>query len=394
MSKVTFKEAVHNRRFLQALDLLEAGENPYVKEDPNETISIFDQENMFDDLVKEKAFDVIHALIDKGFIEMDVFEIGFKGIIKSVIIHLDENEDSILFLESFLAKLENIEEEYDDDTLLSWAIHKNKGLPTLKAIINAGCAIDCVDRADNSLLHQIVSNRKDEALLTFFIEEGLEVDSINILGETALHLAAKKRDESYIPILLEQGADPNKLDAEQKSAYYYALVLQRSLDIYELFNEYASPDFEQYTQKGGTLLFDFISYIDSNTSDIKIIEKMLEDGADLNQEVSDPYGEKTTPIDIVAQKNYEPMKRILDLDGIDINTQDKNGNTLLHKVCAQNLNFEQEKAREMYKKVKLLLSKDADVSVKNDQDQTPMMLASDDNLKAKIVTLLLNNENN
>ena len=29
------------------------------------------------------------------------------------------------------------EEEYDDDTLLSWAIHKNKGLPTLKAIIKS-----------------------------------------------------------------------------------------------------------------------------------------------------------------------------------------------------------------------------------------------------------------
>lgn len=393
MSKITFKDAIHNRRFLQALDLLEAGENPYAKEDPNETISSFDQENMYDDLVKEKAFDVIHALIDKGFIEMDVFETGFKGIIKSVINHLDESEDALLFLESFLAKLENIEEEYDDDTLLSWAIYKNKGIPTLKAIINAGCAIDCVDRADNSILHQIVSNKKDAKLLSFFIEEGLAVDGTNILGETALHLAAKNRDEDYIAVLLEQGADPNLLDTDQKSPYYYALVLQRSFEIYELFAEYASPDFDQYTLKGGTLLFDFISYIDSTTSDIKIIEKMLEDGADLNQEVSDPYGEKMTPIDLVAKKNYEPLERILNLDRIDINRQDKNGNTLLHKVCAQNLNFEQENAREMYRKVKLLLNKDADVTIKNDQDQTPMMLASDDNLKAKIVTLLLNHEN-
>ncbi|RZL64022.1 MAG: hypothetical protein EOO93_07405, partial [Pedobacter sp.] len=67
------------------------------------------------------------------------------------------------------------------------------------------------------------------------------------------------------------------------------------------------------------------------------------------------------------------------------------GNTLLHKVCAQNVNYDAEKARELYKKVKLLIENDADVSDTNDQDKTALMLASDDNLKTKTVELLMKN---
>jgi len=73
----------------------------------------------------------------------------------------------------------------------------------------------------------------------------------------------------------------------------------------------------------------------------------------------------------------------------DINLTDNTGNTVLHKVCAMPLNFEQTKAKEQYKMVKLLLKQGADKSIRNTDDKTALDLATDDNLKEKIVQLLL-----
>ena len=120
---------------------------------------------------------------------------------------------------------------------------------------------------------------------------------------------------------------------------------------------------------------------------------MLEHGADLSQEVINPYGVPETPLDLVAQKSCELMQWILNKEHIDINAQDRFGNTVLHKVCARNVNYEQAVARNMYRTVKFLLAEGADMAIKNDLDQTPLMLASDDNMKAKIATLLILQEN-
>ena len=393
MTEITFREAVHNRRFLQAADILALGGNPFIAEDPNESISAFEQDNIFDILIKEKAFDLIYALVENTYIQMDLFESGLTGIHKSIINHLHEDEDSLQFLQKFLSNVTKIDEEYNDETLLSWAVRKDKPLSVLKVIIDAGCAITFVDRVDNSLLHQIVFQQSDETLLPFLVDAGLEVDGVNILGETALHTAVKNRKEKYIPTLLACGADPNLPDTVQKSHYYYALVQQRSLAIYEIFAGYCPPNFDQFTLDGSTLLFDFISNIYSDPTDLKLVEKMLEHGADLSQEVINPYGVPETPLDLVAQKSCELMQCILNKEHIDINAQDRFGNTVLHKVCARNVNYEQAVARNMYRTVKFLLAEGADMAIKNDLDQTPLMLASDDNMKAKIATLLILQEN-
>ncbi|MBT3609654.1 MAG: hypothetical protein HN516_04865, partial [Gammaproteobacteria bacterium] len=166
---------------MQAADILALGGNPFIAEDPNESISAFEQDNIFDILIKEKAFDLIYALVENTYIQMDLFESGLTGIHKSIINHLHEDEDSLQFLQKFLSKVTKIDEEYNDETLLSWAVRKDKPFSVLKVIIDAGCAITFVDRVDNSLLHQIVFQQSDETLLPFLVDAGLEVDGVNIL---------------------------------------------------------------------------------------------------------------------------------------------------------------------------------------------------------------------
>ncbi|MNR10898.1 Ankyrin repeats (3 copies) [compost metagenome] len=91
----------------------------------------------------------------------------------------------------------------------------------------------------------------------------------------------------------------------------------------------------------------------------------------------------------MAEKKSEILQTALTNGNIDINRQDDEGNTLLHKVCAYNVNYEAEKAKETYRKVKLLLENGADKNITNNKDQTALALASDDNLKIKTVELLM-----
>jgi len=113
---------------------------------------------------------------------------------------------------------------------------------------------------------------------------------------------------------------------------------------------------------------------------------MVADGADLRQPGT-YYGEPKSPLDWIAEKRSEILKAVI--DSVDVHAQDDKGNTILHKVCAHNVNFDAEAAKEVYCKAKLLLDAGADPSITNDKDETALMLAQQDNLKVKTVELLM-----
>ena len=119
---------------------------------------------------------------------------------------------------------------------------------------------------------------------------------------------------------------------------------------------------------------------------------MLEDGADLYQ-TSPYYSKPKSGIDWLAEKTPQLVKAALATGKIDVNRQDDDGNTMLHKICGYNVNYDQDAARRLYQKVKLLLEAGADPSITNNDDETPLMLASKDNLKAKAADLLLQHKN-
>src|SRR5690606_39086716 len=122
---------------------------------------------------------------------------------------------------------------------------------------------------------------------------------------------------------------------------------------FDLLCEYEMPDFHQTSQTGSSLLFDYISRMATvNERSLAYLDKLLEMGADVQQLNTTIYGKQQTPLDAAMAKDMAVFERVLNHYTDDINQTDNDGNTLLHRVCGINLNYDQALAKDLYKKVK------------------------------------------
>lgn len=364
-----------------------------------ENLGEYELGSVFDAILRKKAFDLIDLLIADGTIETDVYEYdSFKNtIFEKLLKYTPVDEEYITFLSSFLDKTDSLNSELRDQTLIGLAIELGADVAVLKCLAGAGCNLNYKNNAEENFIYQVVNNHalsmrdmdKGVEYLRFLISEGLDVNEGNIVGTTPLQLAADRRKTAYIDLLLEHGANPNAADKDGKSPFFCAVVHQFDYDLYMKLAENETPDFDQVTKEGEAILPAYVRMLNrSSEKEISLLARLLEDGADPLQTAT-YYGRERSVLDLAADKSVEILKTIVEKSNADINRQDNEGNTLLHKVCAVNVNYDQEKAKETYRKVKFLIAEGADASILNDKDETALMLASDDNLKSKTVELLL-----
>lgn len=356
--------------------------------------------SIFDQIKNRKAFDVLDQLIEDGTIETDLYEYdSFKKSIFEHIVRFPTDETSLDYFSTLIGKFQGLNTDLQDQTLLGYALEEGAEIELVKRLVEAGCNINYKNNAEENFIYQVVNNaalsvrNKERGVeyLKFLIGEGLEVDTANIAGTTPLHVAIDRNRTEYLDVLLENGGNPNAQDKKGRTPFYNVVVNQFNLASYDKLSKYDSPIFELRAEEEGTMLAKFVSRLDrTSENDIRLLERMIQDGADV-QLTSEHYGKEKTALDWAAEKSAEVMKILVENGDVDINQQDDEGNTLLHKVCAYELYRDNEKAKETYRKVKLLLSKGADIHIQNDKDQTALMLASQDNTKSKTVELLLQN---
>lgn len=347
-------------------------------------------------IIEAKEIDFTEKLIKAGFIETDIYELDSfdKSIFGPLTRYLKDDEDSISFFKELMSKMDNINDEISDQTLLGYFFEKGASPKIIKTLIDDfGANTQYKNNAGENFIYKVINTYgletdKSKEYISILLDNGVDINEKNIVGTTPLMCAVKRNRKDLIAFLLENGADANETDNSNNTAFYYAVAEQFSFDMYDALASVSSPDFNIVNKDGRTLLTNFISSISGSPSEISFLERLLADGADINF-CAQYYGQPKSGIDFVVEKKSDILKSVLDNVSPDVNEQDNQGNTILHKVCAYNVNYDAEMAKETYRKVKLLLDQGADISITNDKDETALMLASGDNLKIKTVELLM-----
>jgi hypothetical protein len=128
-------------------------------------------------------------------------------------------------------------------------------------------------------------------------------------------------------------------------------------------------------------------HTDSETN-LSVLILLLEHGADLTA-ASLWYQKEKTGVDWLAEKSVLVVQEIMDKGYLDLSYADNEGNTLLHKICQVNLNYDENRARDLYKKVKYLVGEGIDPQLENVMDKKAVDYAMEDNIKVKTVEWLL-----
>lgn len=347
-------------------------------------------------IIEAKEIDFIEKLVKAGFIETDIYELDNfdQSIFNPLTRSLKDDDDSLSFFKELMSKMDNLNDEISDKTLLGYFFEKGVSPKIIKTLIeDFGANTQYKNNAGENFIYTILNTygletEKVKEYIALLLDNGVDINEKNIVGTTPLLCAVKRNRKELISFLLENGADPNETDNQNNTAFYYAVAEQFSYDMYDALASISSPDFNIVNKDGRTLLTTFISSVSGSPTDITFLERLLSDGADVNF-CAQHYGQPKSGIDFIAEKKSDILKSVLEHASLEVNEQDNNGNTILHKVCAYNVNYDAEAAKEIYRKVKLLLDQGADISITNDKDETALMLASGDNLKIKTVELLM-----
>jgi len=377
-------------KFDQARECLNNGENfneQYLKNNFSQITA---------KIIEAKEIDFIEKLIKARIIETDIYELDSfdKSIFAPLSLYLKDDEESISFFKELMSKIDNINDEISDQTLLGYFLEKGISPKIIKVLIDDfGANTQYKNNAGENLIFKTLNTygldpEKVKEYIKLLLENGVDIKEKNIVGTTPLIAAVKRNKKELIIFFLENGADPNETDNQNNTAFYYAVAEQFSYEMYDSLASISSPDFNIVNKDGRTLLTNFISSVSGSESDIRFLERLLSDGADVNF-CAQYYGQPKSGIDFIVEKKSDILKSVLDNVSLDVNEQDNQGNTILHKVCAYNVNYDAEMAKETYRKVKLLLEQGADISITNDKDETALMLASGDNLKIKTVEILM-----
>ncbi len=391
MSEQNLEQLLLQGQFEKALSALQSGEKL------SKNIPEHQKSQILERLFSNEQYELINELGASKWIETDVYEFDSfdKSVFGKIVWNLKNDEKALSFFQEFMTKFDNLNDEVEAKTLINYFLEKGASVEKIKILIDAGCDINFTNNAEENLIHQVIKTNLMKpqlsiSYLELLINEGVDVNATNIVKKTPLITAIESNKPDYLDVLLQNGANPNDLDQDENSAFFYAVAHKQDLNIYLKLRDFGSPDFETINKNGVSMLFEYLRMMYVSDKNLELLTAMISDGADLNQ-TSTYYGKDKTPLDLVAEKQPEILQAVLDSGSVDVNRQDNHGNTLLHKVCAFNVNFEAEKAKETYKKVKLLLENGADASISNDEDKTALMLASDDNLKIKTVELLMKN---
>ncbi|KAJ8676366.1 hypothetical protein QAD02_012153 [Eretmocerus hayati] len=278
---------------------------------------IFDGENILHQSVKRyNSVDVVKVLQNRGADLHITIEYCGKNVI-----HL---------------AIENIERK-----------NYNATRKLVKFFIDQKVDVNAQDYARNTALHYIIkkstNNDQSISLIDLLIQSGAQVDTSNIKGQTALHLAVEMENFALSEHLICVGANVNHKEERSKSALHIS-VGKCNLPITKLLIQKGAK-VDNIPSDQGSLLHVAIHSSEPGKLRMDLVKLLLESGTDINA-CDDSL---STPLHLVLTNEDEDCAKYLIENNSTIDKRNKNDNTPLRIAIKNGLESS----------VKLLLSKGA-----------------------------------
>ncbi|EAY07153.1 ankyrin repeat protein, putative [Trichomonas vaginalis G3] len=188
------------------------------------------------------------------------------------------------------------------DTYVGWSTNLTDNMDIVELLISHGIDINSRDNDGDTALHLAAFlNVKD--VVEFLIPKCADINAKDNYGKTALHWAAFNNNTQLVEFLMSNGADIYVKDYNEKSVLHYAVSYGR---------------FEE---------------VDSHDKDYKdLVEILITHGLDVNARDN----KNQTPLHYASRLYYPEKAEFLITHGADINSKDICGSTALH-YAAQSL---------------------------------------------------------
>jgi ankyrin repeat protein len=236
------------------------------------------------------------------------------------------------------------------ENVLHSIVRKQKQNEIIKYFLDKGVDVNQADEEGNTVFMNAVSANPDTAMLLMLLPHVKNINHSNQKGITALAMAVRSNTSKVVSFLIRNGADMKLLDNKGNNLAYY-LVESYQPQNSRSFN---GPKPEDFDAKMKTLK--------EEGFDVTAIQK---NGNTL-------YHLSVAKNDISLIKRLEPL-------GIDLNAKNKDGITALHKAAMIS------KDDTM---MKYLISIGAKTSIATDAKETPFDLASENEFLIKNKTSL------
>ena len=323
-----------------------------------------------------------------------LFDVSY-GISKS------ENKEMFKILVENGFDLESkINDDNSDYTPLMIAVYK-EDYDMVKYLLDKGANPNASNNENKTAL-MIANDDGNFDISKLLIEQGANINTQDEYGLTALMNAAMIGDYEMVKFLLENGANINTKDNDGNTVLYYNIyydhygkeeMIENAKKIFNLLIKYGA-DVNTKDNDGASLLD--ISYRPSTAlvQNREMFKVLVENGFDLESRIKAgehyPEDYDYTPLMIAALRNDYDMVKFLVEKGADVNAKTHSEYSSVVTPLLLSLDYEHIEFRydENSFVAEYLINNGADINVKNNHGETPLMYASKLH-NIKVVELLI-----
>lgn len=311
----------------------------------------------------------------------------------------NETENAIKILNLLIKYGADVNTKNDEGTSLldvSYRSSKSENKEMFKILVENGFDLESRINDDDSDYTplMIAVYKEDYDMVKYLLDKGANPNAVNNEKKTALMIANDEGNNNIAKLLIEQGANINTQDEDGCTALMTAALIGDYEMVKFLLENGA--DINTKDNDGASLLD--ISYRPSTAlvQNREMFKVLVENGFDLESRIKGgndyPTDYDYTPLMIAALKNDYDMVKFLVEKGANINAKTPYSSEYSSVETPLLLSLDYEHIDSIYDEnssvAEFLINNGADINVKNNHGETPLMYASRVH-NIKVVELLI-----